>query len=108
MCTACGQGFHALPEAFESGVENGCAAFDDFKAVCSEEEFNAMGMRDCECDDCDRDNCPAEYLVEMTYERYVGHLEYYCGGCMPAMQSFLETWNQGIPEPGCSAIDEFK
>jgi hypothetical protein len=55
-------------EAANSGGDV-CAAYTDFTAGCTEEEFNLLGLTNCDCDDCDYDNCPAESVTDVTFDR---------------------------------------
>ena len=68
----------AVGSALSQGQDQGCAAYEDFKAGCTPDEFNALGYTNCECEDCDRDNCPAEFVVPQTYEDATAHGTYMC------------------------------
>jgi hypothetical protein len=67
-CSVCQVGWMAVGEAANSGGDV-CAAYTDFTAGCTAEEFNALGLTNCDCDDCDYENCPAESVTDVTFDR---------------------------------------
>jgi hypothetical protein len=67
-CSVCNVGWMAVGEAANSGGDV-CAAYTDFTDSCTADEFNDLGLTNCDCDDCDYDNCPADSLTDVTFDR---------------------------------------
>merc|ERR1719420_2599042 len=51
MCNPCGKNWQAIGATCGNADADTCAAFTTFLAECSEEDFTALGMKNCDCGD---------------------------------------------------------
>merc|ERR1719487_1810922 len=69
-CDPCRAAFDAMFSALGGGKPwpEPCHDVEEFKAKCTAEVFDPMGYTRCPCPDCDKSNCPAEFVVAITYD----------------------------------------
>jgi hypothetical protein len=112
VCTVCGRKYTEMFEAY--GTDGFCAMHTEFKDNCEAEEFDALGLTKCECDDdaaCEEQNeagkCPEDNKTPETYASINEAIDLWmCNPCSQDFQAMGQAFETGAAE-GCAKYTDF-
>ena len=82
QCSKCFKMLRTTEVAAQYNYTEACTEFDEMKANCTEEEFNAEGFTFCACNDCvdAEGRCKSESTSPYIYADYFAKMQSICSG----------------------------